>query len=281
MVVQYHPADGRTDPAVADSRDNMTDNDPNGLKQSLTSVRRVRVYEEIAQQIRTLIESGRLKPGHRLPPERELSEIFNVSRHSVREAFRVLEKSRMIKSVPGSGTYVTGGDHEVTLELIATYLLDKTDKLAEIFELRRIIEPQVARLAARNIGPRDREVLTRLLRENQAVIQAGGGDRREFVRLDHDLHQAIAQATRNSLIPKILERMNDIFIETRQEDYQSDLRMITSAQGHHEIVQAIIQGRAGQAAAAMEKHLRDVEQAIARHLVAESGKEPPDETGDV
>lgn len=60
------------------------------LASHLKSIHRVKVYEEIAIQINKLIDEGKLNPGDKLPPERELSEIFNVSRHSVREALRVL-----------------------------------------------------------------------------------------------------------------------------------------------------------------------------------------------
>lgn len=58
-------------------------------------IQKIKVHEEIALQIKNLIEEGNLKPGEKLPFERTLSELFNVSRHSVREALRVLEKSRL------------------------------------------------------------------------------------------------------------------------------------------------------------------------------------------
>ena len=72
----------------------------------LKAVRRTKVYQEIAEQIMRLIEAGKLKHGDQLPPERRLAEIFQVSRHPVREAIRTLEEQKVLVSRVGSGTFV-------------------------------------------------------------------------------------------------------------------------------------------------------------------------------
>ncbi len=95
------------------------------LSDHVKQVRKVRVREEIASQIRTLIEEGKLQPGDRLPPERELCELFNVSRHSLREALRALERSRLINSIPGSGNYIAMNESDAAKGMIASYLFDK------------------------------------------------------------------------------------------------------------------------------------------------------------
>jgi GntR family transcriptional repressor for pyruvate dehydrogenase complex len=238
------------------------------LAKELKSVRRVKVYEEISQQIEKLIHSGKLKPGDKLPTERELSEIFKVSRHSVREAIRVLEKSNLINSVAGSGTYVALQEHQEAANSIAAYLLEKTDELAEIFELRRIIEPQVAGLAASNATAADITQLKQLLEENEAFIVAGDPDPRILAQIDTRLHTMIAGAAHNSIIFKIIERLNNLFFETRQEGFQSPHRAKIAAKGHAEVIGAIIQGDAKRATKAMVRHLKDVEKTTIKHLVS-------------
>ena len=76
------------------SRDNLTG--------SLKAVTKIKFHEQIVEQVQALIEKGGLKHGDQLPAERELASIFKVSRHSVREAIRVLEQKRVLKSRPGS-----------------------------------------------------------------------------------------------------------------------------------------------------------------------------------
>lgn len=240
------------------------------LKNEFTSIKKSKVYEEIAKQIENLIDKRQLKPGHRLPPERELSDIFKVSRHSIREAFRFLENGRIIKSFPGSGTYVAASKQDVTLDLIAGYLIEKTDKLAEIFEMRRIIEPQVARLAARNADEDNLKALQRMLLKNQSFIEGKQRDFETFVEVDHELHQIIAYSTKNSLIPKVIERLSDIFTETRSYIYQSEIRIGISARGHVKIIRSILDSQEEEAFVAMEKHLLDVEKIIIDHFVSTS-----------
>ena len=248
----------------------MEKNQTKELAGEFKTIRRFKVYEEISRQIEKLIHNGKLKPGDKLPTERELSELFGVSRHSVREAIRVLEKSRLLNSVAGSGTYVAMNENQKAVNEIATYLLDKTDKLAEIFQLRRIIEPQVAGLAAQNATGDNIKELELLLKQIQDLVRKSTTDRHEFSKLDIQLHKTIAIATQNSIIVKIIERLNDLFHETRQEGYQSETRMKISSNGHVQIIQAILERDALKASAAMDKHLRDVENAAIEHIVSKS-----------
>ena len=76
------------------------------MRTSLRAVEKKRAYEDIVQQILTLIENGKLKRGDQLPSERELSETFKVSRTTVREAIRTLESMRLLQCRQGNGTYV-------------------------------------------------------------------------------------------------------------------------------------------------------------------------------
>ncbi len=238
------------------------------LSNHVKQIRKVKLHEEIALQIQRLIERGKLKPGDKLPPERELCELFSVSRHSVREALRGLERSRMLNSIPGSGTYVAMNENEAAIDMIASYLIDKQDKLTEVFQIRRIIEPKVAGIAAKNAQKDDLTHLNHLLDQNRTFLSQDVIEPEEFSRLDKKLHQVIAKSTQSSIIPKLLGRIADIFSESRHESYLSESRMKISAQGHIDLIQAIIEKNEKQASELMEKHLKNVEAEAIRHLVS-------------
>ncbi len=241
-------------------------------------IQKVKVYEEIAFQIKKLIEEGNLKPGDKLPPERTLSELFNVSRHSVREALRVLEKSRMLNSVPGSGTYVAMNERQATVDLIANYLIKKTDKLTEIFELRRIFEPQVAQIAAKKACKEDLQELIGLLNENKNFLRQKTIDPGDFLNSDKQLHQIIAKSTKNSILSNFIERIQDLISESRHESYQSENRMKVSAKGHIDIINAILERNEAKANEAMDKHLTEVEAEAIKTVVSSSYSEKDQDT---
>lgn len=88
------------------------------LAGSLKAVKKTKVHEQIVNQIKALIDEGRLKHGHQLPPEKELATIFKVSRHSLREAIRILEQKKILKSRPGSGTFIILEEASVVVELL-------------------------------------------------------------------------------------------------------------------------------------------------------------------
>ena len=89
------------------------------LTNTLKAVTKTKLHEQIVNQIQALIDKGRLRHGDQLPPERELATIFKVSRHSVREAIRILEQKRILKSRPGSGTYIILEDASSVVDFLA------------------------------------------------------------------------------------------------------------------------------------------------------------------
>jgi len=115
----------------------------------------VRLYQEIAHQIELLISEGRLEPGDRLPPERALAGSFKVSRNCVREALRALAEKKLVESRQGDGTYVRDDAASDLARTFAEAFSAQRERIAEIFELRRAVEPGIAALAAEKATPRD------------------------------------------------------------------------------------------------------------------------------
>ena len=233
------------------------DKDPFSADIDLKAVKRTRVYQEIAEQIIGLIKEGKLQHGDQLPPERRLAEIFQVSRHPVREAIRTLEEKNVLVSRVGSGTFVVNERGSSIDVLLTRALAREKNKLAEIFEFRRMIEPQIAAKAASKASPQDLADLEGILER-----QKKASDIHQIVDLDQDFHMALARATRNSTLLKVVERLNDILDESRTRVPRNPNRVGLSVSGHASILRAVAKGDSDAALKAMEKHLHQVEAAL-------------------
>src|SRR3954462_8834350 len=117
------------------------------------TVRKVRRYEQVADQIRRLISDGTLKPGDLLPPERELAVKLGVGRSSVRDAVRTLEVMGILEPRQGHGTVVRDLSTDSLVVPLASVLQHKRVLVADLLDVRRMIEPGLAARAARNATP--------------------------------------------------------------------------------------------------------------------------------
>lgn len=144
----------------------------------MKAVRKRRAYEDIVDQIRKLIEKGRLRQGDQLPVEKELSETFKVSRLTVREAILSLETMNLVDRRQGNGTYVIASSEEALVGPLAAVLVQEKDSLLDVFAVREIIEPEIARLAAKNARP---EQVADLLRIVEAQ-EREAGEREQHVQ---------------------------------------------------------------------------------------------------
>src|ERR1700747_3738511 len=129
------------------------------------------VVEEAIDRVRELVASGEWGPGKRLPREADLAKQLGLSRNSLREAVRALSLARVLEVRQGDGTYVSSLEPGELLEptLSATRLLQGRTVL-ELFEVRRMLEPEAAAMAAQRA---DEDVLTALRRELDRMIAAG------------------------------------------------------------------------------------------------------------
>jgi len=125
---------------------------PLGDKPVYKAVRTSRLYEQIVQQIEESILKGALKPGDQLPAERELAQNFGVSRTAVREAVKALREKGLVEAYSGRGTFITNGTSQAirqSLDLMSR--IGQQEGLADLAELRQILEPEIAALAAERI----------------------------------------------------------------------------------------------------------------------------------
>ena len=236
------------------------------MLKSMKAVKKKRAYQEIVEQIRSAIEKGRLKQGDQLPNETELSETFHVSRSTVREAILSLETMQLVDRRQGEGTYVTASSEEALIRPLAAALFQDRDGIIDIFRLRKIIEPEVAELAAQNATP---VFITRL--EEIIGDQEKGLGKVPF-RSDADFHQVLSRMTGNKVLERLLSALVGLLAKTREHYTLTEERRLKSIAGHREILAAIKSGRGVAARKAMIRHLEGVEKTLFKKGGSEGAK---------
>ncbi len=230
-------------------------------------VKKARVFESIADQIQRQILAGELKPGDRLPNERDLAVRFGVSRASVREALAALQLMGLIESRVGGGTYARRDVLEATISPIARILAAEIDQAGEPLEVRMILEPQTAWLAAERATPEDVNEIERCLEEQQARVAAG----QITVEQDEAFHLAVAKATRNRVLERLVGMINDLIKPSRLSPPRTTEDYIRTLLGHKSILEAIRRKDPQAAFDSMKAHIDTVHQIIAHHIAMEAG----------
>jgi len=232
------------------------------VKAEFEAVRKTKLYEEVARQIERLILEGGLKPGDKLPPERELAETFEVSRSSVRDAIRTLELMGLVEPRQGEGTVVRDLSAESLLNPLATMLVRKRELVGELLEVRKMIEPPLAARAATHASPEDVAYLEDILRRQKEKVRRG----ELAIEEDSEFHYTIATAAKNSVVLKVLDVLMDLLRESRERSLQVEGRLQRSFAGHQRIFSAIKRRDAAAAEAAMHRHLEEIEDVILKKL---------------
>jgi GntR family transcriptional repressor for pyruvate dehydrogenase complex len=230
----------------------------------LEPVKRSRIYEHIVEQIRALIREGRWAPGDQIPPERELAERFRVSRTSVREALRALEMQGVIDSRQGGGTFVRIADTEALVPPLAAAIMRGRRELAEVLEVRELIEPGIARRAAAHATEQHIMQLENLLEEQRGCIEQG----RAFVDQDTAFHYTLAKAADNHILLRLHNLILDLLRESREGYLHVPDRPRMSLRGHEAILAAVKAHDPEAAYAASLAHIVEVRDGILRALAA-------------
>ncbi len=180
----------------------------------LKAVIKKRAYEDIVEQIRTLIKKERLKQGDQLPNERELSETFRVSRATVREAVLSLEMMKLVDRRQGNGTFVIASSEEALVRPLTASFFHEKDNLIDIFSFRKIIEPEIARLASQNRTSKEVIALARILKEQKKEV----ADDESPIQTDTHFHHLLARMAQNRVLERLLLTLFD---KTRKMHLQS------------------------------------------------------------
>ena len=215
---------------------------------SLGRVRRQRLYEQIAQQLYEHIKEAGLRPGDRLPPERELASRLRVSRASLAQALVALEVLGIISVRHGDGAVVV--EHSSDRQVV-TALRAHRDRLPEVLEARIALEVKLASLAAVRRTEADLRSIDQTLLAMAADIEAGG----RGVEGDEQFHAAVTAAGHSALLARLMHEISELIRESRLESLAQPGRPAASLAGHQRVADAIRDQDGARAAAAMEAHI--------------------------
>jgi GntR family transcriptional repressor for pyruvate dehydrogenase complex len=231
-----------------------------------------RVSAEIAGRIQKEITEERLRPGERLPSERDLAKQLKVSRVSVREAYRSLAELGLVEVKRGAegGAFITDLDHQPVTRSLSMMLRLGRISMEELTEARVLLEPLVARVAAQRADRANVERLQELVRRQEAAIH-GEGDLRRY---DLQFHRLVAECTHNLPLIIVMNSLADVALEaishmTIGRDVNEHVLGF-----HARIADAIRRGDGDAAHSIMLGHVQDVQLRLRNTLERQMRKQP-------
>jgi GntR family transcriptional regulator, transcriptional repressor for pyruvate dehydrogenase complex len=222
--------------------------------------------EEVVTQVREMIQHGKLRPGDRLPAERELARQLGICRASLRPGLHFLAAIGVLTSRHGSGTYIASGPpalDSAPLNMLAALHGFTTEKM---FEARRLVEVAVAGLAAEHATDDQLRLMAEEITETYAALD----NPQEYLVHDFGFHRAVAAASGNPILATFMEMVADILYQRRCKTIGRSRDLKESVEMHRKIYRAIRARNADAARAAMNEHLILAERALASEEVSEN-----------
>ena len=216
------------------------------------------VAERVVDQLRGMIRQGKLKPGDRLPAERELAQRLGVSRASLRHGLRFLAAIGVLNSRHGSGTYIADGPPVLKSESLQVLADLHRFSYDEMFEARRVLECALAELAAVNAN--DEHIA--LIADEIAEMYAALDDPQEYLVHDIRFHRAVAAASGNHILSALINMVTTAMYENRRATVERATDLKESAELHRKIYRFIRARKPEEAAAAMNEHLNLAQRAF-------------------
>ena len=225
-------------------------------KTSLTfqKIRRVKTSpttDFVVSQVSELISRGELRPGDRLPPERELALRLGISRPSLRAGLRSLIAMGILRARQGSGTYIAEGPPQLDSEPLRMLAALHGFTYDNMFEARRAIEESVAALAAERATPEQMATIAEELAEMYASLD----DPQQYLRHDIRFHRAVGAASGNPILATLVEMVSEVMYERRRETIGRAHDFSESLEKHRQVYRAIRARRPDKAREAMHEHL--------------------------
>ena len=218
------------------------------------------VGSQVADTIMEQIRSGQLKPGDKLPNEKEMAESFGISRVSLREGLKLLSAKGLISTKHGGGTYVNPFGEDTLSESFCIYAAQDDSLALEMLDVRRLIETEAARLASIYASDEEIEKIHKymLLREEALSAELQGENRSEQrYYYDEQFHLAIAQASHNTVFVNFIKMIHRTLGAHQQQASVRSGKTETSYY-HQEIYRAIVARQPEKAAEMMTKHIETI-----------------------
>ena len=229
------------------------------------TVQKESLSDQIAERILQMIRENKLRPGEKLPSERDLAEIMGVGRPVLREALRGLSLMNIVEIRQGAGTYVTELETKKLVEhLDFVFSLDDSAML-DLFDARKIVESGIVELAARRITDAEIANLEDILEEAVRVKE----DPEAFLNADHEFHLWIVSIADNPILLRFMESIYQLGLTSRTRTGGLEGMIPQSINDLHQIL-AALRARDPQAARnAMLQHLENVEERLKSMLADE------------
>jgi GntR family transcriptional repressor for pyruvate dehydrogenase complex len=228
---------------------------------SFQPIKTKKIYEEIVEQLKGMISRGDLQPGNKLPAERDMAESLGVSRASVREALTALETMGILDIRPGEGTFVKRTSDSKTFEPLTLLLGFERNPEAQMMEVRRILETESAALAAVRSTTEDLQKI-----EASLLVMKTAKSVQEAVEADLRFHYSIAEATKNTVLLRIMNTVSDLmhhtFRQAREDLYANPNLGPRIISEHDAINKAIQERKPDEAWAKMLEHINNIESGI-------------------
>lgn len=216
-----------------------------------------RLFEQMANQIKERILLNELQIGQRLPNERELAEQFGVSRTVVREAMKSLEKEGLVQVQPGRGTFVSYGTEQAIKDTLNNLIrLDQSENCTYLTEVREILEPGIAALAAERASSQHIEDLINAVN----IMDQNMDDADGYINADNEFHLVLAKASGNTLLICLVEPIVGLLTEQRKKIFNFRDGPQRGQLTHKEILGAIQKHDPSAARQASLKHLEQIRQ---------------------
>lgn len=221
----------------------------------LKPFKRPKAYEVIVEQMLKLLQNGTLRPGDRMPSERELANDMKVSRTTIREAFRSLDSMGYTETRVGDGTFVRAFSLDTLVQPMSMRLLQGDRRIVEEFiEVRKTLETQGVALAARRITGAQLDTLEKILDAMEADIARGGTGHEQ----DREFHFALGRCTRNAPLFTVFQACRGMLDKTSHLIMQIPEQPGKALAGHRRIVDRLRLRDEKGAAEAMEAHLDEI-----------------------
>jgi GntR family transcriptional regulator, transcriptional repressor for pyruvate dehydrogenase complex len=224
---------------------------------------------QVVNHVRALIEEGTLKPGDKIPPEREFSRKLKISRASLRAGIGHLAAMGVLNVRHGVGTFIADGPPALGTASLALLGVLHGFKPWQMFEARLILESHLAALAAE----RGREEHFTALAEEVTEMYATFHEPQEYLIHDMRFHRTIAEASGNPILAVLIETIMTALYDERRKTVERSRDLKQAAETHREIYRAIRSHNAAKARSVMEQHLKMAESAqVSEQASAKAGR---------
>lgn len=229
--------------------------------------------KKVVEYIRELILEDQLKPGDKLPAERELAEMMKVSRPTIREGFKILSAMGFLNIKHGNGVFVSEPSERI--QNLASFLFLQTDTIRELFEVRKTLETESAFRAAKRgtteflkqIYVKTKEVYETVLSD---PFEDQAAEEKFLSESDQEFHLMVAEAAGNEVALRIMNNLIDLLKQSRMQSMQIPGRVNQSLKEHILIAEALVARNADLARKNIYLHLNSVEEDLIKELEEQS-----------